>query len=122
MGTKSRKRHRAEGSHRAKEGRERELAELVTQQHGVVGRRQLLALGFGEGTMRRWVRSRRLHRLHREAFAYGHARIGQRGYWLAAVLACSEGAVLSHRSAAQLWGLARPRRGNSGGFAPGREG
>jgi len=29
--------------------------------------------------------------------------------WLAAVLACGEGAVLSHRSAAALWGLMRPR-------------
>jgi very-short-patch-repair endonuclease len=32
-----------------------------------------------------------------------------RSMWLAAVLACGEGAVLSHRSAAALWGLMRPR-------------
>jgi very-short-patch-repair endonuclease len=32
-----------------------------------------------------------------------------RGVWLAAVLASGEGALLSHRSAAALWGLMRPR-------------
>lgn len=33
----------------------------------------------------------------------------QRGSWLAAVLACGEDAVLSHASAAALWGIARAR-------------
>ena len=31
---------------------------------------------------------------------------------MAAVLACGEGAVLSHRSAAELWELLPPRGGN----------
>jgi very-short-patch-repair endonuclease/predicted transcriptional regulator of viral defense system len=84
---------------------------VATRQHGVVGRRQLLALGFGEGTIKRWLKSGRLHRLHREAYAVGHARVDRRGRWLAAVLACAEGATLSHRSAAELWGLARARSG-----------
>lgn len=61
--------------------------------------------------MKRWLRTGRLHRLHREAFVLGHPRIPRRGYLLAAVLACSDGAVLSHRSAAELWGLTRQRRG-----------
>lgn len=39
----------------------------------------------------------------------GHRRLTQRGYWLAAVLACGKGALLSHRSASALWGLQRPR-------------
>jgi very-short-patch-repair endonuclease len=62
--------------------------------------------------MERWLRSGRLHRLHREAFAVGHGHVSQQGKWLAAVLACGEGALLSHRSAAALWGLAR-RRGTA---------
>ena len=33
--------------------------------------------------------------------------LGTRGRWMAAVLACGAGAVLSHRSAAALWGLLR---------------
>lgn len=51
-----------------------------------------------------------------------------RGHWMAAVLACGEGAVLSHRSAAALWGLTRPRSGSievsagSGRVRRGRQG
>jgi very-short-patch-repair endonuclease len=41
-------------------------------------------------------------------YAVGHAGLSQRGVWLAAVLACGEGAVLSHQSAAALWRLMDP--------------
>jgi predicted transcriptional regulator of viral defense system len=93
----------------AKESREAALGRLATEQHGVVGRRQLLALGFGPGVIKQWLRAGRLHRLHREVYAVGHARFDQRAQWLAAVLACGEGALLSHRSAATLWGLSKSR-------------
>jgi hypothetical protein len=43
--------------------------------------------------------------LHRGVYAVGHERLTQRGHWLAAVLASGEGALLSHASAAALWGL-----------------
>lgn len=94
---------------RRKEIRGAELGRLATRQHGVVGRRQLLELGFGPDVIKPWLRAGRLHRLHREAYAVGHLRLNQQGRWLAAVLACGEGSLLSHRSAAALWGLARPR-------------
>lgn len=32
-------------------------------------------------------------------------RLTQRGRWMAAVLACGDGALLSHRSASELWGI-----------------
>jgi predicted transcriptional regulator of viral defense system len=51
------------------------------------------------------VRAGRLHRLYRGVYAVGHAHLGLAGRRLAAVLACGEGAVLSHRSAAAHWGL-----------------
>jgi very-short-patch-repair endonuclease len=38
-------------------------------------------------------------------YAVGHRVVGIEGRWLAAVLASGQGAVLSHRSAGQLWGL-----------------
>jgi very-short-patch-repair endonuclease len=38
-------------------------------------------------------------------YAVGHRAVSRHGWWLAAVLACGDGAVLSHRSAAALWGL-----------------
>lgn len=114
---------------RGGEVRGQALARLATRQHGVVGRRQLQALGIGPDAMKRWLRSGRLHRLHREAFAVGHSQLSQRGSWLAAVLACGEGALLSHRSATALWGLAQQRGSvvdvtdRSGRqFRPGRDG
>lgn len=89
------------------EARGQQVAQLADRQHGVVGRRQLLELGVGDGTTKRWLRAGRLHRLHREAYSVGHTRIYVRGEWMAAVLACGEDALLSHRSAATLWGLTR---------------
>jgi very-short-patch-repair endonuclease len=44
------------------------------------------------------------------------------GEWIAAVKACGEGAVLSHRSAAALWRIASPSRGPVDVTIPGRSG
>ena len=44
------------------------------------------------------------------------------GWWLAAVLACGPGAVLSHRSAAALWGIASTTRGLIDVSSPGGRG
>ena len=54
-----------------------------------------------------WVRVRngRLHPVHRGVYAVGHANPPVHGRWLAAVKACGPGAVLSHFSAAALWGI-----------------
>ena len=81
------------------------LAALARRQHGVVSRGQLLALGLGATGIAERVRTGRLHRIHRGVYAVGPARLRTEGYWLAAVLACGPGAVLSHRSAASLWEL-----------------
>jgi len=94
---------------REKEAREAEMARIAWRQHGVVGRKQLLELGFGATAIKAGLRAGRLHRLHREAYAVGHGWVNQRGLWGAAVLACGEGSLLSHRSAAALHGLAKPR-------------
>ncbi len=51
------------------------------------------------------VESGRLHRLHRGVYAVGHTHIPLHGHCLAAVLACGPGALLSHHSAAWLWGI-----------------
>ncbi|MBW8060531.1 MAG: type IV toxin-antitoxin system AbiEi family antitoxin domain-containing protein [Solirubrobacterales bacterium] len=85
--------------------RERETAALATRQHGVVARRQLLAAGLGSRAIEGRIDAGRLHKLHRGVYAVGHERLSQRGFWMAAALAAGESAVLSHRSAAALWGL-----------------
>jgi hypothetical protein len=83
----------------------RELAAIAERQHGVVGVRQLLALGFGSGAVEHMVRCHRLHRVFRGVYAVGHSAISLNGRFMAAVLACGRGALLSYRSAGQLWGL-----------------
>jgi very-short-patch-repair endonuclease len=85
------------------------IAELADRQHGVIGREQLVEVGVPVRTIERWVDGGRLHRVHREVFAVGYPRIGEAGRRWAAVLAYGEGALLSHRSAAALWGLSRQR-------------
>jgi very-short-patch-repair endonuclease len=90
-------------------GREWEIARLADRQHGVVGRDQLAHMRVPERTIERWLDSGRLHALHRGVFAVGHPRIGEAGRRWSAVLAYGETALLSHRSAATLWGLARQR-------------
>jgi very-short-patch-repair endonuclease len=81
------------------------IAELAAAQFGIVERSQLRALGLSDAAIARRVRAGRLHRLRRGVYAVGHPVLGQRGRWLAAVLACGPDAVLSHASAAALWDL-----------------
>jgi very-short-patch-repair endonuclease len=66
---------------------------------------QLRAAGLSDDAVQRRVEAGRLHRMHRGVYAVGHTVLKREGRWLAAVLACGEGAVLSHRSAAAHWGL-----------------
>lgn len=81
------------------------IAQIAFEQHGVVTFKQLRAAGLGTGAINLRVRNGRLHRVHRGVFVVGHARLTREGRWLAAVLALGEGAVLSHVSAAALWGI-----------------
>jgi very-short-patch-repair endonuclease len=76
-------------------------------QHGVLTRAQLLSLGLGPDSIKHRIRKGRLHPLWRGVYAVGRPEVGQRGRWTAAVLSCGPGALLSHRSAAALWGLVR---------------
>jgi hypothetical protein len=52
--------------------------------------------------------------MHRGVYAVGHRSVGIEGRWLAATLACGPTAVLSHGSAAALWGFGeRPDPGGA---------
>src|SRR5262249_30079094 len=57
--------------------------------------------------IQRRLAAARLHRIQRGVYAVGHSALSDRGRWMVAVLACGEGAVLSHLSAAELWGIRR---------------
>jgi hypothetical protein len=78
---------------------------LARQQHWVVTRGQLLALGLSASGVKRRVGRGRLHPVGRGIYAVGRPELTQQGRWMAAVLSCGPGAVLSHGSAATLWGF-----------------
>lgn len=78
----------------------------------MVSRRQLAAAGFRKDAVTVRLRTGRLHRIHAGVYAVVPRQlISPQGWLMAAVLASGPGAVLSHRSAAALWGL----RGHSEG-------
>ncbi|HEX5527446.1 MAG TPA: type IV toxin-antitoxin system AbiEi family antitoxin domain-containing protein [Solirubrobacterales bacterium] len=87
------------------------LAELAERHHGVLSYRQLRELGFSKGHIARAEDSGRLQRIHRGVYAIGHAALSDHARAAAALLVFPGTAVLSHRSAAWLWGLipAAPR-------------
>jgi hypothetical protein len=81
------------------------IRELAERQYGVVAWRQLAELGLGKRLIVARVERGLLLPIHRGVFALGHRSVGLRGRWMAATLACGPSAVLSHGSAAHLWGV-----------------
>jgi very-short-patch-repair endonuclease len=102
--------------------RDIEIAAIAARQHGAVTHRQLLATGLGRNAIAKRARAGRLHRLHRGVYAVGHVADSAERRWAAAVLACGQDAVLSHMSAAALWGLLRPVEGPVDVSVPTRSG
>lgn len=87
--------------------RQSALGSLAIAQHGAVASSQLVALGFTRHHIRRLCETGWLHRVHHGVYAVGRRSLSTKGHWMAAVLACRSGAVLSHRSAGALHGLLR---------------
>ena len=75
---------------------------LVRRQYGVVSRVQLLALGFSPSGIQRRLTNGRLHPVRPGVYAVGRPELTTEGRWMAALLYCGEGAMLSHGSAAEL--------------------
>jgi very-short-patch-repair endonuclease len=83
----------------------KELWGLVRRQHGVIARGQLLALGVSADAITHRIDIGRLHPLWRGVYAMGRPEVSQRGRLMAAALCCGPTALLSHGSAAWLWGI-----------------
>ena len=81
------------------------IGRLAEGQHGLVTRAQLSGLDVGRGAIAHRISEGRLRPVHRGVYAVGHRLLTRSGHWMAAVLACGPGAVLSHRAAAALWGI-----------------
>lgn len=80
---------------------------LVRAQHGAISRAQLLEIGYTADAIRHRLESGRLYEVHRGVYAVGRAQLSQLGWWMAAVLASGEGALLSHQSQAEHLGFRR---------------
>jgi very-short-patch-repair endonuclease len=84
---------------------------LAVRQHGAISHDQLEALEYNADAIQHRIERGRLHPTgFRGVYAVGRPELTQEGEWMAAVLACGEGAVLSHESAAQLWEIRKPPR------------
>ena len=85
--------------------RDRRLSSLAVKRHRVVSTRALAALGFSPARISQRAAEGRLTQLHRGVYLVGPGRPSLHGKWLAAVIACGDGAVLSHRHGAMLWDM-----------------
>jgi hypothetical protein len=84
-----------------------EIAALAHRQRGYVTRRQLLALGESRNAIYHAIRAGRLIPAHAGVYALGHLPTLPQDRAFGALLACGSGAVLSHGTAAAVWGIYR---------------
>jgi hypothetical protein len=82
-----------------------QIARAAAGQWGVLSLDELFACGLSRGAVSDRALSGRLHKIHRRVYAVGHTNLPLEGRFVAAVKACGPRAVLSHHSAAALWGF-----------------
>lgn len=76
------------------------IAKTATSQGGVVSLDQLREEGVSRRRAAERAEAGKLHRVHRGIYTVGHRSISRHTHLRAAVLACGEGAVVSHATAA----------------------
>jgi very-short-patch-repair endonuclease len=84
---------------------ERAIAAVAGRQDNVVTLEQLIEAGLGRGAIAHRVQARMMQRMHRTVYLIGAAPPSPVARARGAVLAVGVGAVLSHRSAAEMFGL-----------------
>jgi predicted transcriptional regulator of viral defense system len=87
------------------------VGEIAARQHGVVARSKLRDAGVSGAAVARMVASGWLTPIHAGVYLVAGSALTQRARWMAAVLAGGKEAVLSHRSAGELWGMLEPIEG-----------
>src|SRR3954451_16836010 len=86
-------------------GLDRTLAAIARRQHGVVARWQLIAAGFSARSIEKRLDKGTLIRVYPGVYRVGHRAPSVEADYMAAVLACGDGAVLTGRAGAHLLGL-----------------
>jgi very-short-patch-repair endonuclease len=82
---------------------------LAKRQHWTVAWRQLIALGYTREAIAHRIADGRLYPVWRGVYAVGRRDLSPEGFFMAALLGCGDDAVLSHESAAWLWGILKVR-------------
>ena len=83
----------------------------MESQHGVISFAQLRGLGFSRRAIEHRIVKGRLRPVFAGVYAVGRPTLTRQGRWMAAVLSCGTGAVLSHGSAAELMRFGHQRPG-----------
>lgn len=83
------------------------LARVAERQHGAVARRQLIGAGIPADAIKRRLRSGALLPEFRGVYRVGHRAPSRESLYMAAVLACGDGALLSGLAGGHLIGLLR---------------
>jgi very-short-patch-repair endonuclease len=81
------------------------VARVAASQLGLVTIAQLRELGVPDGTLADAVTGGRLHPVFHGVYSVGHRYLTSQARLLAATLACGEGSVVSHGTAARLYGM-----------------
>ena len=89
-------------------GVDRAVGEIAGGQDNVISREQLLTLGVERGAIAHRIATGRWQRLHRCIYLIGPAPPTLSAQARGAALALGEGAVISHHTAAVMWGLLPP--------------
>ncbi len=81
------------------------IARIATRGHGVVARMRLLDAGVTPEQIRQRLARGSLIGVHRGVYRVGHGAPSLEARYLAAVLACGPGALLSGRAAGHMWAV-----------------
>jgi very-short-patch-repair endonuclease len=81
------------------------VARIAARQRTIVAAEQLAACGVGKRAVKHRIATGRLHVVFRGVYSVGCGELPPLAREQAALLACGEGAFLSHHSAAFFWGL-----------------
>lgn len=95
----------SERNRKSERGSRQRVADLATTQGGAVSLDQLHDAGVSTRNASHHANDGRFHRIHRGVYTVGHRSISRHTHLRAAVLACGEGAVVSHGTAAAFHGL-----------------
>src|SRR4051794_28720422 len=80
---------------------------LSLARNGLATRPELLLAGLSADAIKHAVRSRGLFPIWPGVYAVGTPAVTKHGLWTGAVLACGDGAALSHAYATALWDMGR---------------